>query len=50
MKIALTAVLALSALLNVLIVGKPREPVTPGTAAVTVALNALLIVGIWIWL
>lgn len=36
--------LALGAMLSIATVGKPRKPLTPGTAAVSVALTAGLIV------
>lgn len=43
---ALTAWLALGALAVVALVGKPRKPLTPGIAATTVLINALIVVGV----
>jgi len=40
------AILGLSAITNVAIVGKARKPVTPGIAAINVLLTGLLIAGI----
>lgn len=40
---------ALATITVVALVGKPRKPITPGTAAVIVALNAIQIVAMVIW-
>lgn len=41
--------IALGALLTVTLVGKPRKPLTPGAAALTVLVCAVEIVAICIW-
>ena len=40
----IVGLVALSSLLVIGSVGKPRKPITPGSAATTVAINALFIV------
>lgn len=42
----IVALFSLGLLLNVAQVGKPRKPLEPGTAAVIVAVNVALIIGV----
>lgn len=43
-KWVIVGMFALGALITITAVGKPRKPLTPGTAAYVVAVNALYIV------
>ncbi len=45
----LAAWLAVGALGSVALVGKPRKPIDPGTAMLTVIVNGLLIAGVVIY-
>lgn len=45
-KITLLSIVALSTILNILLIGKEREPITPVVATLTVITNALIIIGI----
>jgi len=47
--VALTVFFAVGALLTISLIGKPREPLTAGSAAITVLINAAFIASIWIW-
>lgn len=49
-KWVLIALMALSAIGNILLIGEPREPITPKFAALSVVLNAALIAMILAWL
>jgi hypothetical protein len=42
----LTAWLAVGALAAVVLIGRHREPISPGVAAATVLINALIVVGV----
>lgn len=48
-KWTLVALFALSAVLNVMFVGKPRRPTTGGVAATIVVINSLAIAAILTW-
>lgn len=50
MKIVLVTLFALGSISEIMLIGKPRQTITPGVAAIVVALNALLIVGVVLWL
>jgi hypothetical protein len=41
---AIAAVIAVGALLSICMIGKPRKPITPGSAAVIVVINAAEVV------
>jgi hypothetical protein len=42
----LISLLSLNVIVMILMVGKPREPVTPGVAVVTLVINSALILGV----
>lgn len=42
----LSSVIALSTIVTVTMVNKPRKPITAGTAAIVVVLNGLMIIAI----
>ena len=43
----LVGLLALNAVVSVLLVGEPREPIKPATAALVVMLNSTLVFGVF---
>lgn len=50
MKWFLTVFLILGIVVQILMVGKPREPITPGVAAFTAVANLAIVAGIWTWM
>lgn len=49
-KIVLTAFLCFGVISSVLLIGKPREALTPGATVASLIVTAMILFGLWTWL
>ncbi len=48
--LAVIALIVIGTIATILLIGKPRKPITPGAAVITLLLNALVIFGVlYLW-